>query len=383
MIGGLKYLIAIAMLVFSMPAASHLPKALAYIAWWMPESWRTAPISQLDRLLFFDLKVSASGKIVERQGWPDKWHDLRIAAKKSKTPLDLTLTLFDSQTFEQLFSSADATELLLNETLSLLTQDDAAGIHLDFEIYTAIQAKTLEKYRQFVRTLSKRMRELPQPKNLSVFFPMGAESQLYDAATLKYVDQVVFQGYDAHWRNGKHAGPVAPLAGKELVTWKNAVDLGKTLGLNKERLFMSFPLYGYEWPVSSISKRSATSGEGVITTFSPIPANFLPHIQQNIQDRVIRFGANHDPVSGSSYYQYMTHQGQQMEGWFEDWWSIRKKKDFLVNEGLAGIAFFVLGYDDNQLVDYFMQIRSQKKCHSSVDSAGLLNAVQAHPCDAK
>ncbi len=84
------------------PVLAAQPKAWAYLGWWLPDSWRKAPLSELDRLLFFDLKVNANGKIIERNGWPEKWVDLRIAVKQNKTPLDLTLTLFDSSSFDQL-----------------------------------------------------------------------------------------------------------------------------------------------------------------------------------------------------------------------------------------------------------------------------------------
>lgn len=348
--------------VYSMPAVAAPPKAWAYLGWWLPDSWRKAPLGELDRLLFFDLKVNVDGKITERNGWPEKWLDLRLAVKQNNTPLDLTLTLFDPLTFDQLFSSPESTQHLLDEAVLLASQEDVAGLQLDFEIYSFVRPETITRYRNFVSELSKRLRLQPVPKNLSVFFPMGVESQLYDAITLAQVDQLVLQGYDAHWKGGKTAGPVAPLNGDEAVTWKKAVALGQTLGVSKERLMLGFPLYGYEWQVKGPKLRSATVGEGLFTTFAPIPAELFPDVQLNIQDQVKRHGASHDPASGSSYYQYKKSNGQFIEGWFEDWWSLRRKSEYLVNEQLGGIAFFLLGYDDGQLLDYFLRFRGRKIC---------------------
>ena len=48
------------------------------------------PLAELDRLLFFELKVDASGTITERNGWPERWTDLRLALERHNTPLDLT-----------------------------------------------------------------------------------------------------------------------------------------------------------------------------------------------------------------------------------------------------------------------------------------------------
>ena len=80
-------------------AAAAQPAAWAYIGWWLPDSWRSAPLDRLDRLLFFELKVGANGAITQRHGWPEKWGELRSAARQRALPLDLTLTVLDATTF--------------------------------------------------------------------------------------------------------------------------------------------------------------------------------------------------------------------------------------------------------------------------------------------
>lgn len=53
----------LALLLCSKSAAEQRPQAWAYIGWWLPESWRSAPLRELDRLLFFVLKISATGAV--------------------------------------------------------------------------------------------------------------------------------------------------------------------------------------------------------------------------------------------------------------------------------------------------------------------------------
>ena len=168
--------------------------------------------------------------------------------------------------------------------------------------------------------------------------------------------------------------------GNEAVTWKKAVALSQTLGVPKERLMLGFPLYGYEWPVKGAKKRNATTGEGLFTTFASIPVELFPDVQFNVQDQVKRYGASHDPESGSSYYQYKKSNGQFIEGWFEDWWSLRQKSEYLVNERLGGIAFFLLGYDDGQLVDYFLRLRGRKNCNSVTIESGKQSTPHTNVC---
>jgi spore germination protein len=371
----LKAALLSALLVCGTRASAEAPKAWGYFGWWLPQSWRSMPLGQLDRLLFFELKVAPNGSIAERHGWPEQWTDLRLAVQQNNTPLDLTLTLFESAAFNTLFSSNEATRRLILEASSLADQPGVAGLQLDFEIYSLAQPQAIENYRRFVRELSARLRQQAPPRNLSVFLPIGGTSALYDAVTLAQVNHVVLQGYDAHWLDSKRAGPVAPLTGNEAVTWEKALAIGLALGVPAERLLLSFPLYGYEWPVNSRKLRSATIGKGRSTSFAPIPENSPPDLPFNVQDRVRQFGATHDSLSGSSYYQFREKEGQFVEGWFEDWWSLGRKVDFLVDRQLGGIAFFLLGYDDGQLVSYFLQRRGRRSLQDFIESIPRTDVV--------
>jgi spore germination protein len=140
-------------------------------------------------------------------------------------------------------------------------------------------------------------------------------------------------------------------------------------------LLLSFPLYGYEWQVKGRKLRSATIGQGIHTSFAPIPAGLLPDFQFNVQDQVRQYGATHDPVSGSSYYQFKRKNGQFVEGWFEDWWTLGRKSDYLADEQLGGIAFFMLGYDNGQLVDYFLRRRGPKSRQDITNRIQKIDAV--------
>lgn len=350
-------------------ATAGPPQAWGYLGWWLPQSWRELPLDQFDRILFFDLKVNADGGITERHGWPEEWSDLRQALHEKRAPLDLTLTLFEPEAFNRLFASFDSTQRLINEAAALVDDPGVAGLQLDFEIYAAVSPQAIENYRTFLRLLSHRVRRMSPPKNLSVFFPVGAEPSLYDASSLALFDQVVLQGYDVHWPGSKTAGPVAPLQGGDAWTWQSMVVRGESLGVPHEKLLLGFPLFGYEWPVNGSLARSATQSKGWATSFAPLAANATGEMKFNVLDRVREHGASHDPVSGSSRYHFKSREGQFIEGWFEDWWALDRKIDFLIDKRLGGIAFFLLGYDGGHLVEFFMRQRNRKASRNSVPVA--------------
>ena len=49
-------------------------------------------------------------------------------------------------------------------------------------------------------------------------------------------------------------------------------------------------------------------------------------------------------------YRFTDASGMCRVGWFEDSWSLGVKADWLRQQGLAGMAFFPLGYDQGVLV---------------------------------
>jgi spore germination protein len=337
--------------------AANDAKAWAYFAWWLPQSWRTAPLGDIERLLFFELKVGPQGSIADRNGWPEKWGDLRAALSKSGTPLDLTLTVLNEKDFQSVFSSHVATRQLLDQAVDLARDPSVAGLHLDFEVYGHIPNPVISRFGQFVSDLSKALRAQKPSKNLSVFLPIGGESPIYDSRSVALLDHVVAQGYDAHWSSSSNLGPVAPLDGPSQITWKKAVAQSLALGVKRNKLLLSYPLYGYEWPAQDRSPRGLARGEGVTTTYAPVDMRYLPAIQTNVQDRVKDYGSTNDGLSGSSYYQFQKNS-LWTTGWYEGLWAMEQKSKFLQSQKLGGMAFFLLGYDDGKLLEYFIQRRA-------------------------
>lgn len=348
-------LLVISLLLGMSCAVAKPLQAMGYLAWWMPQSWKNLPLRELDRLFFFELKVDATGTVLERHGWPEQWTELQQAAQQHQLPLDLTLTLFDSTTFNQLFTSPPAVAKLLVQCLELASHAQVSGLQLDVEIYAGAQAEAVTRYREFLGQLTQHLHALSPRRSVSVFMPVQTDAALYDAASLQGMDWVVAQSYDTHYSSSTHAGPVAPLKGGDVLTWESATAQALALDVAKERLVLTFPLYGYEWLVADRKLRSATQQPGQTTTFAEVDAAVLPQLRVNISQRVAQYGASHDPATGSAYYQYTNDQGQPVEGWFEDWWSLKLKTAFVKTEKLAGMAFFVLGYDRQELLHFYLQ----------------------------
>lgn len=340
----------VALLLCCTVAAQAQPlQTWGYVASWMPDGWRDLPLQDFERLVFFETAFDEQGALSERNGWPDDWQALREAA--GTTPLDVTVRCFDAALMAHVFDTPAAVQRLLLETESIAADERVAGIQLDFEIYDALKPETIAAYRQFLSKLTVYLHQMKPTRKLTVFYSVGEAATLYDATTLAQIDYVVVQGYDSHWQHGDESGPLSPLAGDERETWKSSLQQVLGAGAHREQVVMSFPLYGYEWPVESPQPRAKTIGEGRVLYYAAAMEDID---SSSIQDRLVHHGYVYDPVSTSSYYTYQKHN-VWYAGWFEDGYALRNKSAFIESERLRGIAFFALGYDKGELVRRHLQ----------------------------
>lgn len=328
----------------------HL-RTWGYVAWWMPDGWRSIDLTAFDRLLFFELRATAQGRIESTNGWPTEWSALIAAAQFAQKPIDLTITVLDAASFRAVFSSEGSMRTLLSDIEVLARNEAVQGIHLDVEVYEEVDNALWNAYQTWVIKLADQLAALQPARQLSAFIPMGGKRSLYGAESLKRMHSVVVQGYDAHWQESRVAGPVAPLDGPYGVTWKAGMQQMDALGVPRAKQLFSFPLYGYEWSVEPSKGASKVLSKGVTTTFAVLEGDYRKAFPLSVEDRVSSYGAHFEAASASSYYRFRDKAGHWWEGWFEDWWSLQQKQRFLRREQLGGIAFFVLGYDRGQLVN--------------------------------
>lgn len=326
------------------------PMVFGYALWWVPEAETIRALPHVDRLKFMELRLSPDGRIADRHGWPEQWAGLRNAAAAFGIPIDISLTLFSPDDFNALFGAPDRVKRLQKEVLDLAREDGVAGVHLDIEIFTPVQPKAAQRYREFVIDLAKQLNDMKPQRLVSAFLNYNAEKYLYDAASLAGVAHVIVQGYDAHWLGSEVAGPLAPLQGPDTVTWEKMFATARSLGVHPQRMLMGFPTYGYEWKVKPCDPRGKRIAPGETTIFGRVYLPQAPNLRNTVVGRVLAHGANYDAQSGSAYYRVDASDGSCLIGWFEDWWTLQRKLDWVLKEKLVGLAFFPLGYDEGDLV---------------------------------
>ena len=137
----------------------------------------------------------------------------------------------------------------------------------------------------------------------------------------KHADRVRVMAYDYSYPGGP-SGPVAPLP------WVNRVLVHATSVIDRSKVQVGIPLYGYDW-----------SG----------PSQAATRISQ--KDALVllkRTGAvrQWDAGRGSSHFSYTDDADVRHEVWYPDPQAVAAKVDLVSKHRLAGASFFAFGHED-------------------------------------
>jgi spore germination protein YaaH len=158
----------------------------------------------------------------------------------------------------------------------------------------------------------------------------------------------VAQLYDAHWTDSKATGPLMTRERNNPVSIERALARLAKLGVTREAVLLSIPLYGWQWASASELPGAAARGRARLLTFAETPAALMPNDRLVATELAKLHGLRRD-AEGTPYYAYQDGR-QWHQGWYEDLESLTRKLAPERTEGYAGLAFFPLGYDKGQIV---------------------------------
>lgn len=316
------------------------PQAIGYLPWWMAAGWQAMALDKLDRVLLFDAPIGHDGNLLVRE-WP----------RSAPVALDLTLTLLKEGEFDRVFGNPGVRMRLLASCLRALKQPHISGLHLDIEGYVAPATNAVAGFRDWLLKLDDARRLAG--KGLSAFFPASDSFSIYGAVGAARLDYWVAQLYDAHWITSKLTGPLVTRAEGNPVAVPRALARLTALGVPRELILFSVPLYGWQWPSESAQPGAATAGAAKLLTFAETPSVLMPENRLVATELAKIHGLRRDPEH-SPYYAYRDG-AQWIQGWYEDLPSLTRKLAPERGRGYAGLAFFPLGYDKGEIVEAMLR----------------------------
>ena len=231
---------------------------------------------------------------------------------------------FDSDLAATLFRNPGLQDTLITNLLEIIQTKGYKGVNFDFEY---VYPEDRENYNDFLRKVVKRLK----PEGLLVSTALApkitADQQglLYEAHDYEahgdIVDFVVIMTYEWGWAGGE------PWAIAPINKVREVLDYAVTV-IPRDKILMGIPLYGRDWKIPWV--------DGTIArTVSPQEAIAL----------ATRYGVSiqWNEEYQSPYFRYTDESGQEHEVWFEDARSVQAKYDTIVQYGLRGGSYWVLG----------------------------------------
>jgi len=244
----------------------------------------------------------------------EKAHELGLAVWGLVNDFDTKVDKF------ALLSDTTSRRMLISNLIAEAREVGLDGINIDFEL---IDSETGVHFLQFIRELSVECRREGLVLSVDNYSLVGGRPW-YDVAEQSVMaDFVIMMGYDEHWAGGA-AGSTASIGFTETTI---------SLALNKvpaEKLIHGIPFYTRVW--------GDENGKNVSSTAAGMAA---------AKELLEKNGAELKwlPGEGQFFGEYVS-EGIRYRIWLEDTTSLKLKLDLIEANGLAGVACWKLGLED-------------------------------------
>lgn len=299
--------------------------------YWMGSAYKSYNFSLLSDLAYFSLSLDPNNGFLSG---PRQWREeaLQDSVTSHGGRFHLTINCFSNGVnggFLELQTRRTAT---IRELMRRVEEDTLIhGLVLDFEFFPPTARDYLSL---FVDELYDELN--PKGKTLSVTLPAVDLKGVYDIGKLsKSVDYFLLMGYDYFGSWSTDAGPVAPLNSQPIwgsYSVEASLDNYFHRGVAPAQMVLVVPYYGSSFEVAEPRLPSANR-------------QYLKHMTYSqVRDR---FGekAIFESVSQSVFLNEPRNELYE-QIWFDNARSLAAKYDLAIQEGLAGVGIWALGYDN-------------------------------------
>ena len=287
----------------------------------------TLPWDQLTDVAIFSVTLNSDGSLADENYWWDNVDEALTLAQPYGVKVHLCVTSFSDSTMNSVLGSSSRRATAIANLARLVNDAGADGVNVDFE---GMDYHLKAELVTFVRDLKAEVGEV------TLATPAADWNGSYDYDELQAASDGLFiMAYDYSWSGG-NPGPVAPLEGQDF----GIIDLQWTLddyrgsGALDEDLILGLPLYGRGWN----------------TTNNDIPGTRTGGSWSEVYTEAIEIGIDHGRnVHAESATVYSFPSSKEQVFW-DDAATIADKIAWARDEGLGGVGFWALTYDNTDPV---------------------------------
>ncbi|RJQ35617.1 hypothetical protein C4568_00675 [Candidatus Parcubacteria bacterium] len=254
-------------------------------------------------------------------------HGVKVLALIANLPED---DVWDWERVDNVIRSDERRKQHIADILALVEERGFDGVKIDYEFLRNSQT---EDFTAFIEELASELHDRDKLLAVAIHAQLpGGPSRGQDIPRLQSADILSFMTYDEHWDTSE-PGPPASLP------WvRRVVEYAISIGVDRQKIFMGIPLYGYDWPQEGGDWGKARGIE---------------------YDEITRLANKHDveityhPEATSPYFSYFEN-GIAHEVWFENSFSFDDKLRLAKELGVGGILFWRQGREDGRVYDILL-----------------------------
>lgn len=322
--------------------------------------------AEIDQMVFLGVEVSGDGGLVwdvqSKKLNGDGYLLLKNNISRTGGKNILGIKLFDDEGIEALIASDEAKNKLYTEVSNLVAAGNFDGVNIDFE-YMSNPIRVLDD--DFLNLLAGAKAAGWKEISLDVFantIIKGNKEGL--EKLLSNVDRAIVMAYDFRRQGSDFAGAVAPMGAE--VGERSISEITQKVvdyGLDKKKIIMAYPLYGYEWETETNLLNSATraAGYGATVFYKDAASDPLwgisvdPKWDELSQSPWVAWQekAQRSKIVTKKvgrYYRKITEYytvDQWHQAYFENEKSLGIKMEATKQAQLGGVGFWALGYEGN------------------------------------
>ncbi len=213
---------------------------------------------------------------------------------------------------------------LIHNLVAKAVQYNLDGINIDFEKVTKESAPA---YLEFLRELVLEAHANSLTISVDDYLPTESSAFYNWAEQGRIADYVIFMAYDEHYNGSKESGSVSSLPFVQ-----NGVEMGLKY-IPKERVVVALPFYTRLWRETKGKNGKVDirpSAYGMSSAESVLQANGV--------------SPKWDDATSQYYAEYKA-DGSTYKIWLEEETSLDKKLEVVFSKGVAGAAFWKLGFE--------------------------------------
>lgn len=219
---------------------------------------------------------------------------------------------------------------LVNQIIAAAIQYDLDGINVDFE---SLDSDIGDGFIQFIRELSLKCANNDIVLSVDNYVPSSYTTMYYREEQANFADYLILMAYDEHY-SGSEEGSVASLS---FVT--QGVEDTLAEGVPAEQLILGIPFYTRIWAITE-------NEDGTYSVTSEAVD------MSEVDTRIAANGASTEWLEDcGQYYTEYENDGVTYKIWIEDQNSIEEKLKVYQEYGLAGAAFWKLGFEKSSVWD--------------------------------